>query len=97
MSFAQRAIARGVEAWCSTEEIVVARTETASFNHIVATPTAVVWLDLGDTLVGTEGLTRAALEKYARIAEDMITRNLDRTKIQAARLELIRKILEKMQ
>jgi hypothetical protein len=52
LSFAQRAIARGVEAWCSAEGIVVARTETTTFGSTVSAATALIWLDLGDTLVG---------------------------------------------
>jgi hypothetical protein len=51
-SFAQRAIARGVEAWCRAEGIVVVRPETVVFGRAVSTVLALIWLDLGDTLVG---------------------------------------------
>jgi hypothetical protein len=49
LSFAQRAIARGIAAWCKAERIRTSRASLASFGTAVHAARTTLLLNLGDT------------------------------------------------
>lgn len=55
LSFAQRAIARGVEAWCRAEGISASRATLASFGTAARPPTTTLLFNLADAdvLIGS--------------------------------------------
>ena len=71
-TFAQRAIARGIETWCRTEGIATSRAKLASFGTAVHAPTTTLLLNLGDTdiLVEAERVVVRMPHRIAKFAYD---------------------------
>ena len=67
-TFAQRAIARGIEAWCQAEGISTSRAALASFGTAVHPPTTTLLINLGDTDILIEA-ERVVVRMPHRIAE----------------------------
>ena len=68
LSFAQRAIARGIETWCRAEGICTSRAKLSSFGSAAHAGTTSLLLNLGDTDVLIEG-SRVVVRMPHRLAE----------------------------